>query len=180
MPETIQLGSTGEDVKRLQRVFARSVQINIDSPITGVFDAELDTAVRGFQEGGGLVVDGVVGPQTWAALPAYREASPTLSNGATGPVVGWLQLILSGVNRQGTALHVDWTAYSGPIDGQFGSVTETSVRSFQQTRGLNIDGVVGDQTWFGRMEPGTVNHLMLEAAAGLLDGMPALLPGTGQ
>jgi peptidoglycan hydrolase-like protein with peptidoglycan-binding domain len=179
MPETIELGSTGEDVKRLQRVFARSVQINIDSPITGEFDAELDTAVRGFQEGAGLVVDGVVGPQTWGALPAYREASPTLSNGAIGPVVGWLQLILSGVDRQGTALHVDWTAYSGPIDGQFGSVTEASVRSFQETRSLTVDGVVGDETWFGRMEPGTVNHLMLENAVGLLESLPAFLPGDG-
>ncbi len=134
MPSTIKLGSSGDDVRRLQRVFARSVQINIDHPITGNFDSELDAAVRGFQEGGGLVVDGIVGPQTWAALPAYREASPTLSDGSTGPVVGWLQLILSGVDRQGAGLHVDWTAYGGAIDGEFGPVTNASVRSFQETR----------------------------------------------
>jgi peptidoglycan hydrolase-like protein with peptidoglycan-binding domain len=42
------------------------------------------------------------------------------------------------------------------------------VRSFQQTRGLTVDGRVGDETWFGLLTPGTVEHLTLEDAGGLL------------
>jgi peptidoglycan hydrolase-like protein with peptidoglycan-binding domain len=164
VPSQIQLGSTGDDVKRLQRVLARSLQIGLDHPITGVFDAALDTAVRGVQAELGVPVDGVVGPVTWAALPPYREASPTLSQGATGPVVGWLQLTLGGDNLG----HIDWVGYTGPIDGQFGPQTDASARSFQQTRGLTVDGVVGDETWFGLLTPGTVEHLTLENACGLL------------
>lgn len=35
----------------------------------------------------------------------------------------------------------------GPIDGVFGPRTETAVIKFQTDRGIDIDGVVGDQTW---------------------------------
>ena len=172
MPTTIRLGSTGDDVKRLQRVLARSIQIGLDRPITGIFDNALDQSVRLTQEQLGLTVDGVVGPLTWAALPAYREASPTLAIGSTGPVVGWLQITLAG----GTIGAIDWLAYAGPIDGHFGSHTQSSVRSFQTTRSLTVDGVVGDETWFGLLTPGTVQHLTLENACGLLGGdLPATL-----
>jgi peptidoglycan hydrolase-like protein with peptidoglycan-binding domain len=175
MPTTIQLGSTGDDVKRLQRVFARSVQIGLNDPITGVFDASLDLVVRDFQSANGLTVDGIVGPHTWAALPAYREASPTVQSGANGPVVGRLQLVLSGRQPDGTPLVADWAPYTAVIDGRFGPLTDASVRSFQSSRGLTVDGIVGDQTWFGLMTPGTMQHLMLEQVAGLLEGLPATL-----
>ncbi len=166
MPAQIQLGSTGDDVKRLQRILARSLQIDLDHPITGVFDEKLDGTVRAVQAELGVPVDGVVGPVTWAALPPYREASPTLSQGSTGPVVAWLQLTLGGDNVP----PVDWQPYTGPIDGIYGPQTDASVRSFQQTRSLTVDGIVGDETWFGLLTPGTVEHLTLEAACGLLEG----------
>ena len=41
MPSTIDLGSTGPDVKRLQRVLARHLMWNPFGPITGTFDASL-------------------------------------------------------------------------------------------------------------------------------------------
>jgi len=40
------------------------------SDITGSFDATTEQAVKDFQQGAGLTVDGIVGPQTWQALPA--------------------------------------------------------------------------------------------------------------
>src|SRR5580692_4160873 len=120
MPATIGLGSTGDDVKRLQRVLARSLLWNPFGPITGVFDASLETSVKDFQQSSGLTADGIVGPATWAKLPGYREASPTLQQGANGPAVAWLQQALSGAD-----VAVSFPAYSGTIDGIFGPATAT-------------------------------------------------------
>ncbi|GFP22144.1 N-acetylmuramoyl-L-alanine amidase [Candidatus Hakubella thermalkaliphila] len=32
-------------------------------------------------------------------------------------------------------------------DGVFGEQTETTVKAFQQKRGLTVDGAVGEETW---------------------------------
>ena len=123
MPATISVGSTGDDVKRLQRVLARQLIWNPFGPITGVFDATLETSVKTFQQSNGLAADGVVGPSTWAKLPAYREASPTLAFGSEGPAVAWLQQALAG-----KVVAVSFAPYAGAIDGQFGPMTEASVK----------------------------------------------------
>lgn len=61
-------GSTGTFVRRLQRALA---SVGIDpGPIDGIFGTLTDAAVRRFQGAQGLQVDGIVGPRTWAALPA--------------------------------------------------------------------------------------------------------------
>ena len=64
MPTTIKLGDTGEDVKRLQRVFARMKVLGPDD-VDGVFGPQTEQVVKDFQQSNGLVVDGVVGPITW-------------------------------------------------------------------------------------------------------------------
>jgi peptidoglycan hydrolase-like protein with peptidoglycan-binding domain len=166
MPSTISLGSTGDDVKRLQRVLARHLMWNPFGPINGTFDAGLETAVKTFQQSNGLTVDGIVGPATWAALPSYREASPTLQQGALGPDVAWLQKALAGGD-----VAVAFTPYAGPIDGVFGAQTDAAVRALQTWAGITVDGVVGDGTWFTWMTPGSAQQLTLEGACGLTQGL---------
>jgi peptidoglycan hydrolase-like protein with peptidoglycan-binding domain len=67
---TIGPGATGKAVRRLQRALRRTP--NPSLPVDGVFGPQLEAAVRDFQEGAGLVVDGIVGPLTWNALPDGR------------------------------------------------------------------------------------------------------------
>jgi murein L,D-transpeptidase YcbB/YkuD len=166
MPASISLGSTGDDVKRLQRVLARQLLWNPFGPITGVFDASLETSVKSFQQSNGLVADGIVGPATWAALPSYREASPELKKGSEGPAVAWLQKVLAGQQ-----FVIEFTPYSGAIDGIFGPKTDAAVQALQSWAGQPASGVVGDDTWFVWMKPGSASQLTLEAASNLTSGL---------
>lgn len=68
---TLQTGSTGLGVKRLQRLLVEMKILDF-TQIDGNFAAATETAVKDFQEGNGLAVDGIVGPFTWAALPTDR------------------------------------------------------------------------------------------------------------
>lgn len=59
-------GSRGEDVRRLQEILK---QLGFDpGPIDGIFGPKTEAAVKAFQKKYGLVVDGIVGPQTWRKL----------------------------------------------------------------------------------------------------------------
>jgi peptidoglycan hydrolase-like protein with peptidoglycan-binding domain len=153
MPATIKLGDTGDDVKRLQRVFARNKVLGPDN-VDGVFGPRTEEAVKDFQQANGLAADGVVGPITWSHLHPYREASPTLQAGSLGPVVAMLQ----GVLKTGFG-------YAGAIDGVFGPTTETVVRQYQTNAGLSGTGVMDERTWIA---PAGAAGATLESLSGLI------------
>jgi peptidoglycan hydrolase-like protein with peptidoglycan-binding domain len=153
MPATVRLGDSGEDVRRLQRVLVRSKALG-PADLDGHFGPKTDQAVRSFQQGAGLVVDGIVGPITWSHLPAYREASPDLAQGALGPVVARLQKVLA-----------TGFSYGGAIDGIYGPLTAASVRGFQQQASLPVTGAMNEPTW---LAPAGGAGATLESLAGLL------------
>lgn len=65
----LQKGSTGEQVKALQRMlYAMGYSLGSKNPIDGSFGSMTDTAVREYQRKNGLTVDGSVGKQTWSKL----------------------------------------------------------------------------------------------------------------
>src|SRR6266849_5822885 len=129
---TISLGATGDAVRWLQRALRRTPNL-------------------------GLVVDGMVGPLTWAALP-NGAPMPTLREGSTGAVVRSLQQVLSnGASGQ-------WNTSPGAIDGDFGPNTRASVQAFQTWGGVTSDGIVGDQTWAVSLHAASAT---LESAVGL-------------
>jgi N-acetyl-anhydromuramyl-L-alanine amidase AmpD len=68
----------------------------------------------------------------------------TLRTDATGAQVSALQYLL---NANGFD--------AGTVDGDFGPATESAVRSFQTSRGLDADGIVGPQTWTALLSAGT-------------------------
>jgi peptidoglycan hydrolase-like protein with peptidoglycan-binding domain len=80
------------------------------------------------------MVDGTIGPRTWARLDP-----PTVRNGSRGQAVTMLQQLLT-----------DFGYDPGGIDGEFGTDTESAVREFQTDLahiGLEVDGIVGQRTW---------------------------------
>jgi hypothetical protein len=67
---TLRSGSTGSDVRRLQRSLTAALGRTVG--IDGAFGPQTDQAVRDYQSSRGLTVDGVAGAQTWTALQAGR------------------------------------------------------------------------------------------------------------
>lgn len=67
---TLQEGASGDGVKRLQRALTATLGSAVG--IDGSFGPATTTAVRGYQTSRGLTADGIVGPDTWAALQAGR------------------------------------------------------------------------------------------------------------
>jgi len=108
--------------------------------VDGVFGPKTDQAVRTFQQSRHLVVDGVVGPRTWAAVIVQVQ------EGSTGDAVRGVQeefrfRDLSGDPSQGLQ-----------VDGIFGPRTDQAVRGFQQALAADypevaVDGIVGPVTW---------------------------------
>lgn len=68
---SLRLGSTGDDVKKLQQWLTDYDYYSGD--VDGVFGNDTETAVRMFQEEAGLIVDGVVGKDTKKAMENWDK-----------------------------------------------------------------------------------------------------------
>ncbi|HEV2761003.1 MAG TPA: peptidoglycan-binding protein [Acidimicrobiales bacterium] len=136
----LRLGARGPEVARLQTLLSAA---GFPCGADGVFGPETDRQVRAFQTARSLDIDGVVGPGTWSALEAgdprkdgdTPEHLPMLRRGSDGPDVVRLQRLLTEAG------------FPCDADGDFGGRTEKQVRAFQAAHGLDVDGVVGGQTW---------------------------------
>jgi len=159
-------GSQGEPVRRMQRFLNRIRQNYPNIPLisnpNGLFDPDTERAVREFQRTFQLVMDGIIGRETWnkisfiyvavtrlAELDSQGERisvgpqppNVVLTLGSRGEHVRELQFILNFV-----ALYY---ASVPPVieDGVFGAQVRNAVIQFQKTFGLAQDGVVGPATW---------------------------------
>lgn len=120
-------------------------RLGLISEATDVFTAEVEQAVRAFQQDRGLSVTGVIDIGTQAAIEEarWKLGDRTLkleSPLMRGDDVAALQarLIEMGFNP-------------GRVDGFYGPLTEKSVSEFQKSVGVKVDGICG---------PGTVIALM--------------------
>jgi peptidoglycan hydrolase-like protein with peptidoglycan-binding domain len=99
--------------------------------------AGIDLADGTFRDGLGMSDNGYVTvTYLWTSGGTTPTPTwPTVSQGASGETVRTIQYLL---NQAGANLSVD---------GDFGANTKAAVRSYQSARGLEVDGVVGPQTW---------------------------------
>lgn len=134
-------GMYGSEVTDLQYSLANAGYFN--GPFTGYFGELTEAAVMALQRDYGLTVDGIVGPNTRAALagaatPAAPQAatgSQTLRYGSTGPAVTQLQRDLASAGF-----------YAGPFTQYYGNQTQRAVIDFQAAHGLAQDGIAGPTT----------------------------------
>ncbi|RSN21103.1 hypothetical protein DMC61_36275 [Amycolatopsis sp. WAC 04169] len=128
-------GATGNPVKAAQCLLSPSGRP------TGTFDEATVSTAKAFQQAHGLTATGEIEARTWTALLSTGD-TPTLRQGATGAAVNRLQRALTAASGKTLA-----------IDGAFGPNTEKAVRDYQTSRGLGVDGVVGQATW-GALQAG--------------------------
>lgn len=132
----------GDEGSRVVDVQHRLVLAGFAVPAAehGEFGAGTEDAVRAFQQARGLIVDGIVGVNTWRDLV---EATWSL---------GDRSLYLRSPHMRGDDVralqdHLNTLGFNaGRVDGTFGPQTLRGVQEFQQNYGLPADGVVGDAT----------------------------------
>jgi len=131
-------GNRGTAVRTLQ---TRLQVLGWAVDVTGVFDRATRRAVLGLQVAAGLLVDGIVGPRTWAALERGQRprfvVHGIIRRGQRGDDVVDVQRALVRVG-----IHVD-------DDGVFGRLTERGVERRQAQLELDVDGPVGADTAAG-------------------------------
>ncbi|HVL65390.1 MAG TPA: peptidoglycan-binding protein, partial [Actinomycetota bacterium] len=159
----------------------RALGFDIDDEL-GSFGPSTTAAVRAFQQQRGLLVDGLVGTETWAGLV---EASWRLGDRSLyltrpfmrGDDVAALQTRLN-------ALGYD----AGREDGIFGPDTDEAVRLFQKEYGVVEDGIYGPATHAAiaglrveRAETAAAlrEQLRLARPSGMHEALVVLDPGHG-
>lgn len=177
----LRLGSGGEDVVEIQRQLNR-IAVNYPSipkitESTGYFEQTTQTAVKQFQKIFNLVQDGIVGKDTWYKIKQIyngikglselysegitiseieRKYERLLKIGTRGPSVRIVQYYLQFLSFFN--LKLPYVA----MDGIFGQETYDAVLTFQSLYGLDVDGIVGRNTW----------DMIQDAYVGVLNSLP--------
>lgn len=177
----LRLGTGGEEVieiqRELNRIAANYPSIPKISGSRGYFEQTTQNAVRQFQHIFNLESDGVVGKDTWYKIKriyngikglselysegitiseAERKYEKVLKKGSRGPSVKILQYYLCFLSYFN--LKLPYVA----VDGIFGDETRDAVLAFQSLYGLDVDGIVGRDTW----------DMIQNAYAGVLTSLP--------
>lgn len=131
----LQQRSNGKAVEELQNLlFAWGVYTG---SVDGEFGYQTEQSVKKFQRRVFLEEDGIVAERTWRALYTGAPVDmPELSKGCNGELVKKVQRILKTT-----------CDYIGRVDGNFGSMTESALTSFQRRYEVPITGVVEENTW---------------------------------
>ncbi|MDB2628210.1 peptidoglycan-binding protein [Candidatus Actinomarina sp.] len=115
-----------------------------EGKIDGNIGSASKAALRSFQDKNGLIVDGILGPQTCLRLLDRVNITGNFNN---------LNANETNNNRQYSEeieshqkILKELGLYSGTIDGLNGPGTQRAIKAFQNKAGLVADGVVGTKT----------------------------------
>jgi peptidoglycan hydrolase-like protein with peptidoglycan-binding domain len=177
----LRMGDTGDDVSTIQRQLNR-IASNYPSikkipNISGTFGKATYDAVKQFQKIFSLMQDGIVGKATWYRMQfiynAIKELSEVYSEGITIPesqrrFQRELKKGDTGSEVKVLQYYLDFISYFNPglpkidVDGIFGEETNAAVTAFQRLYGLDVDGIVGKNTW----------NMLQDAYEGVLLSLP--------
>ncbi|RJQ04075.1 MAG: peptidoglycan-binding protein, partial [Bacillota bacterium] len=116
--------------------------------IDGVYGPNTAAAVRAFQRARSLPVTGVVCGQTYVLLEVNCISVPPCPSGIVCRVLELQSPLMHGEDVLAVQRALAARGFNpGPIDGVYGNLTASAVRSFQSSRGLPVTGVVCGQTY---------------------------------
>jgi N-acetylmuramoyl-L-alanine amidase len=172
---SLRRGDTGDAVAEVRRMLASiGLLDNTNSERADVFDETMELAVRHFQQRRGISVDGIVGPETYAALTGahWRLGDRVLAHESGQPLTG------DDVAELQTKL-IELGYHLTRADGIFGLATAEALRRFQREYGLVPDGICGPATLralrqLGRRVVGGRPQLLRDLVA-VADSGPSLL-----
>ncbi|MDA1675171.1 C40 family peptidase [Bacillus cereus group sp. TH152-1LC] len=136
-------GNSNNEVKQLQDNLRKLNYFHVNS--TGYFGSVTKSSVIQFQGDKGLSADGIVGPNTKAAIANALNGTSTPSQPSNG----------NGLLKQGTSNSEvqqlqdnlrKLNYFNANSTGYFGTITKSSVMQFQSDKGLSADGIVGPNT----------------------------------
>lgn len=125
-----QLGDRGEQILAIQESLAVA---GFPSSSNGIFDEATQEAVRRFQKAQRLTPDGIVGPQTMAALPVVGGSTPSSPVDSTSERSG-TKALQKRLQAQGF--------YTGAIDGVWGPKTQAALEAAQRSYNINANDLV--------------------------------------
>lgn len=142
-PTDIVLGELDGCVTQLQKLLnTHGAGLVVD----GDFGGNTLTAVENYQRSKGLTPDGIVGPNTKAALmstttsvpaPISLTSSSCPTDIVSGQISGCVTELQELLNSHGASL---------VVDGNFGANTLTALENYQRSHGLVVDGIAGPNT----------------------------------
>ena len=156
---TLREGSSGNDVLTLQQKLKDLGYYT--GELTGNYGSLTKEAVRLYQRANDLGSDGIAGPKTLSKLNATPSTGAGSTTGTTpggttsSGVTDESNKVTNQVLRYGDRGDVvrnlqqrlkDLGYLAGSADGVFGQATETALRSFQTSNGLDADGIAGSKT----------------------------------
>ncbi|QLE48382.1 peptidoglycan-binding protein [Nostoc sp. C057] len=166
----LEKGDQGPSVRNLQQKLRTAGFYQ--ASVTQVYDVSTQEAVRRFQKAAGLPVDGIVGASTLQKLENWQAKKPssTTTQAKKATVVstqakkpGTTSSVRSATNQRRNPNYLakgdegeDVRAlqerlriagfYYGNATGIFGPITEESVKRFQDSYKLSVDGIAGPAT----------------------------------
>lgn len=132
--DTLKTGSSGTLVNNLQTKLISMGYLK--SKVTGYYGNQTKEAVKKFQAKNGLKVDGIAGTTTQKVL--FNSRTSSLNSVVSRGVSSSLKEIQAALKSLGF--------YKGKVDGISGPMTKSAIKSFQKSRGLVADGIVGYKT----------------------------------
>lgn len=159
----LRAGDHGPSVRAVRERLVAAGELPTSAADGEAFDGSVERAVRAFQQRRGMLVDGIVGPQTFRALDGARWL---LGDRILMHTPGHLQ---SGDDVAALQERLSSLGYPcGRVDGIFGIDTDEALRDFQRGVGLQADGVAGPKTLralsqLGRAVTGGAPHALREA-----------------